>query len=708
MTKKPLIEFIRRHNFPIALFILCVISFIPTIYKLGFYWDDWPSIWFYHMWGPLSFKEGFAIDRPLLAYVFMLTTSILGESTLAWQTFGIFTRYLTSLALWWTLVGLWPNNRSQVKWIVILFTVYPGFSQQYISVTYSNAFLVFAMFIFSLGSMIYAIRKPKYFWVLMAASLVSSGLTMFISEYFFGLELFRPVILWILFNESRPQLSQKPNLEEVSTRMETGASLKKKLRRVIRYWFPYLGIMGLFLIWRIFLYQTARGKITLFNKINEDPGAALVNLLRTIFIDFIEVHIISWLRPLDPSTITDFDTGVIIYFIAIVLTGFSLTFLYLWKIKDTNDENEASSRKKWSIQATLIGIYLFLIAGWPIWVTDLHIELLFPWDRFTIPIMMGVSITISGLISFLTRKSWISALIVGILVGLATGMQFQQRLIYRQEWLSQKNFFWQMTWRAPGIQPGTMILTSEIPFTYYSDNSLTAPLNWLYNPDNTSKEMDFLLHDIEARDQIDTEEGKDLIELQPGQPMKVKYRAATFDGSTSQALVLFYDPPRCLKVIDPSIDRYLPVKPLYIREATNLSKPQLIQSEVENPASPPSHIFGPEPVHGWCYYFEKAEYYSQIGDWQKVAEMADKALKLNRHFTEKTIAEVIPFIRGYAMTGRWDKATELTIKAFQTWDKMEYILCDVWSNIADSTSEDERSSAALERIRNEIGCGFTE
>ncbi len=133
---------IRENSFPLALLILCLISFIPTIYRLGFYWDDWPSIWFYHMWGPSSFREGFAIDRPLLAYVFMLTTPIMGESALSWQLFGVFTRWLTSLALWWTFCGIWPKHKRQASWAVILFTIYPGFSQQYISVTYSNAFLV--------------------------------------------------------------------------------------------------------------------------------------------------------------------------------------------------------------------------------------------------------------------------------------------------------------------------------------------------------------------------------------------------------------------------------------------------------------------------------------------------------------------------------------------------------------------------------------
>ncbi len=44
---------------PLALLVLCILAFVPLVYRLGFYWDDWPSIWFLHFWGPASFKARF-------------------------------------------------------------------------------------------------------------------------------------------------------------------------------------------------------------------------------------------------------------------------------------------------------------------------------------------------------------------------------------------------------------------------------------------------------------------------------------------------------------------------------------------------------------------------------------------------------------------------------------------------------------------------
>jgi len=209
-----------------------------------------------------------------------------------------------------------------------------------------------------------------------------------------------------------------------------------------------------------------------------------------------------------------------------------------------------------------------------------------------------------------------------------------------------------------------------------------------------------LLYDIEAR------LGKGLPSLGPGVAVHEPYRAAAFNGSTGQAVVLFYDPPRCLKVIDPAIDRFLPVKPQHIRQATPLSRLDLILPHPQNPANPPAEWFGPQPAANWCYYFEKAELYNQAGEWEQAAQMADKALKTSRHFTEKNVAELDAFIEAYAHTGQWQKAVDLTGEAFQTWDKMQYVLCDVWTRIRNTTSNGPERQAALQQIKDSITCNL--
>jgi hypothetical protein len=159
-------------------------------------------------------------------------------------------------------------------------------------------------------------------------------------------------------------------------------------------------------------------------------------------------------------------------------------------------------------------------------------------------------------------------------------------------------------------------MTSEIPFVYYSDNSLSAPLNWIYAAENPSKNMQYLLYDIEAR------LGEALEQLKPGITIRMPYRAAEFSGSTSQAIVLFYDPPRCVKVMNPGLDRFLPFKPLYIREAAHLSNPDLILAG--GSWHLPGNIFGSCPLPTGVTTFEKAELYGWTAIGKPVG-MADAA-----------------------------------------------------------------------------------
>ena len=149
-----------RWSPPIFLLCLAGLSFAPLIPWLGFYWDDWPSIWFLHNLGPAGFRQVFASDRPFLGYLFTLTTWLVGERMLSWQIFALLARWLAALAFWRLLLALWPARRRQALWAAALFTVYPGFSQQPIAVTYSHAWLILAGFLASLLAFVRGLRQP--------------------------------------------------------------------------------------------------------------------------------------------------------------------------------------------------------------------------------------------------------------------------------------------------------------------------------------------------------------------------------------------------------------------------------------------------------------------------------------------------------------------------------------------------------------------
>jgi hypothetical protein len=225
-------------------------------------------------------------------------------------------------------------------------------------------------------------------------------------------------------------------------------------------------------------------------------------------------------------------------------------------------------------------------------------------------------------------------------------------------------------------------------------------LNWIYDPDNETYALNYLYYDVESHL---SRKKPDLFE---GMPIDVTYRLTAFHSSLSQAVMAIYSPPGCLKLVDPTRDHRLPDKPRYFREILPFSDPSLILTESGRPAQLPEHIFGPEPEHGWCYYFEKAELARQKGDWQKIAELGNLALATDRHFYRINVAELVPFIEGYARSGQWETAIQLSLDAYQTWENMQLLLCDLWLDINQTTNLDADGQAAYEKIQKRLACSI--
>ena len=229
---------------PVALLLVCIISYGTLVSKLGFYWDDWTIAYYIHFLGPSSFREAFAFDRPLLAWIYMLTTSLLGESPTHWQAFAVVTRWLACVAFWWALKGLWPHKTVQITAATLLFAVYPGFQQQFIAITYGNAFLVYAIFLVSLGAMVWAFRKPRWFWPFYLLSIGLMGYTLFTVEYFVGLELLRPVFLWMAMRTTGQDTTGQSTAEQ---NIAVVNKPRKQFLRLGLYWAPYVVLALLFL-----------------------------------------------------------------------------------------------------------------------------------------------------------------------------------------------------------------------------------------------------------------------------------------------------------------------------------------------------------------------------------------------------------------------------------------------------------------------------
>jgi hypothetical protein len=287
--------------------------------------------------------------------------------------------------------------------------------------------------------------------------------------------------------------------------------------------------------------------------------------------------------------------------------------------------------------------------------------------------------------------------LIAALIGFAAGRQMLWAAEYKNDWQTQKELFWQFAWRAPGIAPDTAILMNEGGLNYFADNSLSPVVNWIYAPDEHDDHIEYVLLYPTTRLRSDA-----LPSLEPDQPIFTEYLAGTFNGNTSQVLAVYFAPPGCMRILDPDIDRVNRTIPegTLMRFASRLSNHDLI---LPNMSSRMPRPYFPEPDHGWCYYFQQADLARQFGDWDQVASLGDAALKLDRPSQDP--AELFVFIEGYAHTGKWARAIELSKEADKTSPEIVgEMLCRLWERVESETTPGVGRSGALSEIRMLFTC----
>jgi hypothetical protein len=273
-------------------------------------------------------------------------------------------------------------------------------------------------------------------------------------------------------------------------------------------------------------------------------------------------------------------------------------------------------------------------------------------------------------------------------VAVALGYQISNAKFYKNIWNQQKDFYWQMIWRIPSLKPGTAIITANMPShgELYSGEAVTSILNWTYQDRVIDRKTNYKFIILNSgQKNIITTFNKNL-------PIISDFRTYHFEGNTSKTLFLYYVLPGCVRILDGEFSTAegvmfdLEEQPLKdeILSAVSLSDLDLITSDVSSPNHPPSQVLGKEPDKTWCFYFEKAEFFRQVGDYQQVISLLDEAQA--NGFTPLVVTEWYPFIDSYARLGDWEKAEELTNLAASKLDATtNYGLCNIWKKIKTAT-----------------------
>ena len=634
--------------FPIILLFYVFAAYGVMSLWLGFYWDDWPKLLFAESIGPQAFQN-IASHRPLNGLWYFISYSVLGSSPLNWHLYAIFWHWAAGLAFWYAMKLIWPNQKVQTSVVAILFVIYPGFTQSNISLTYFVHFMAFTSFFVSMGLMITAIRSSAKRAIFHILAISLSAITMLTTDYFYGLELARPIILLlVLRNQHNGQ---------------------KKVQEAARIWTPYLVVFVAIAIWRSSIDTAESYEIIFFNGDIQANSLSIIQSIATAIGNLLDGAVFAWMQIFNAFMALNLRSSVNLFGLLWSLVLAIITYIFLSnKIRKKNDY------KSWENQAIILGAGVLILANIPFWVAGIEISLDFPRDRLTLPMSVGSSLLVTALFSKLFKSAKLKLILFSLLIGITIGSHFQSANAYRLDGENHAAFWQQFLWRVPNITEGSSIVSHELPLKFYSDDSLTGAANLVYPSVRPESDLAVTLLYLEIR------LGGRLPSLEEGEIINWNYRLVDFSGSTSKALVIYWSPPGCLRILDPIYDSEFPQLPATLAEAIHLSKPEIVIQEDGIPGELPNFIGSSiQSKTSWCYYFQKADLARQREDWAEIARLGNIAFNLTD--SPNHASERLPFIEGYARSGHWQKAIDLTAEAYEINRLMQPMLCLTWQRI---------------------------
>ncbi len=619
--------------------LLVILAAILThgvlIPKLGFYRDDWYMLWTAHARGISAVMELFMGDRPFIGYIYSLDYLILGESPLGWHIYALVLEIAGALSFLWLLRLIWPKRHLESTVATILYIVYPGFFQQPNAATYVNLLLAYFCAVLSIAVSIWAIKTNGRLKRVVAtlAAVVLMAIYLFIYESLIGMEVVRLLLIGYVLA------------------VQGDVKWKSLVKSLLKWEALYLTAASAFAIWRLFFFESTRRSTRvdlILDRINILPTYSLGGKFFELLRDLVETTILAWAAPYYQFTaqLRYRDLGIG-WLISLLVLGLAAIYLFLLRQGKSAPKKEVEQPHELNAWIWLGGL-IILVTSLPIVLAGRNVIFAAQFDRYAAQAVIGVALAGSG-IAFAALNGRARWALLSLLIFLGASTQYQSAVYYRDLWNLQKDLWWQLSWRAPGFLPGTTLVAS-LPQGYQlpEDYEVWGPANLIYTSGGTlDVGGQIIFDDILAH----LMEGSQVEQVQRGNTVKYDY---------NKALILSIPSTNaCLHVQNGSLPNLGPAEPSDVMMIAPYSKVEMIDLQAK-PKTPPGIIFGPEPPHKWCYYFQKIELANQAGQWQEAASLADEAARLNLTPLDRT--EWLPIMTAYVNSGQENKALQTAKK----------------------------------------------
>jgi hypothetical protein len=660
-AKKPFWQEITRMETWISVILITLaglLAYAPLINRFGFYWEDWYVIWAGFNQGPEFFIPLFARERPMVGYLYRLVYPLLGNNPLPWQIYAFLVRLAGALALFWLLRMVWQREKYATTIASLLFLVYPGFLQQPQATTFQFHLVPLALAILSIALTIYATHAKNLVLTILALliAVISAALYIMIIEYYIGLEAIRIILMWVVLRRKEKQ------------------SWAKEFRRFIYYLSPFVLSAVIFLMWRLFVFESSRAA----TNVNRLLAGYLTSGLYTFYRigvefarDILETVVLAWTVPYEKylywGSYQDLLLGV---FLALVIVVLVIGYYILIKRMDPLDEGSYPDKAVYKAMIW-IGALAFSFGLLPAILANRGVKFDFfnRLDRYTLPGSIGAVLFVCGIVFSALRPRYSSG-VLALLVGFAVLAHYNYSLYMRDFWQLERQVWWQLSWRAPQIRSATILfLYISPPFGIDGEAEVWAPANLIYyhqagNPPITA--------DVLTRETV--------FQVFQGIKKPRTYRNIWLNRNYANTLVMSITQiGSCLNVIDGAKYELPTEEDPLVRLVAPYSKISRIQTGGYF-KQPSSLIFGAEPEHTWCYYYEKAMYARQVGDWAGIARLGDEARA--RGYSAGDASEWMVFLEGYASVGR-DKEAKQLAASIRSDENMQYSVCQQLSTPPD-------------------------
>ena len=616
------------------LFLVSAVTYLPNLVRATIYRDDWYYTLDRLIGGPGVFQQMFSIDRPIRGPFFEIYYQLFGIQPLPYHLASYVWRLLGGLAALWLFHLLWPRQQRAGLVLALLFIVFPGYTRWMEG--FEDQPRIFSSFleVLSIVLTLKAIRAGGRLsrtaaWL---GSILTGWAYIALVDFSIGMEVFRFLCVFVLVSHEQVQLS-----------------FLKKSVRALQSWAIAAVIPAGFLFWRLLLFHDTRKATDLGLQLSALTGSPLVTgatwLIR-LFQSAANVAFLSWgastLQSFFGLRLSDVAFGLLIA--AVSVAGLWLADHLLASGIDQEDQiaTEAAP-SSWQMEAIAMGLIGIFAGVLPVIVANRYVNFTV-YSHYALPASLAGVTLLGGLIHTISsRRVRLGVVSVLVLFAVLTHVSISAQILNEENTIGQ--FWQQVAWRAPGIRPGTTLFVNYPGVDYQGNiDAVQGPANFIYYATKTNQiPVTYPLYALP--EQSDT-----IQSILTGGKKGDGYR--THGGAINYDNVLVISQPSASACVH-LIDQHWPLFSVDDSEQILLTGPRSnIQNVVTGQASskPAEFIFGPEPAHQWCYYFEKAEMALQTADWGAMAALGDEARQ--KGFRPADTAEWIPFLQAYAMLDR--------------------------------------------------------